>query len=86
MCVEIHADPTVSAFPEMLLVLVLVVLHVAKEAAAAAVYVTHYIETTWADGMKPPLLVLPANFKLQKVRAHVFLIFQLLANKAGHRC
>lgn len=81
MCVETHADPTVSAFLEMLLALVLVVLHVAKEAAAAAVYVTHYIETTWADGMRSPLLVLPANFKLQKVRAHVFLISQLVASQ-----
>ena len=35
MYIEFHTDPTVSAFPEMLLALVLIVLHVAKETAAA---------------------------------------------------
>ena len=84
MCMEVHADPTVSAFPEMLLALVLVILHVAKE-TATAIYVIHYIETTLADGMRAPLVLL-ANSKLQKVRVHDFLISELLANKAGCKC
>lgn len=85
MYIEFHTDPTVSAFPEMLLALVLIVLHVAKETAAAVMQVIHYFETALADGMRAPLLVLPVNPKLQKARVHVFLISGLLANKAGCR-